>query len=86
MVLNNFIAISIVSCIFTSGAFIIPVLASFVLHLIVYCVITVVSQTVKEIKNPFKDCDELGKVDTEIETVFNEMKVILYDGKVKHHI
>ena len=83
IILDNFIAINIVSCFFTSGAIIVPLIMSCIIHVIVCCVILAISKSLDDIKNPLKECTDLENIDHNIETIFNEMKVILFDGNIK---
>lgn len=83
IILDNFLAINIVYCFFTSGAVFIPLIMSCTTHVIVYCVILAISKSLDEIKNPLRECADLENIDHKIETIFNEMKVILFDGKIK---
>lgn len=83
LVLDNFIAINTLHCFFTSGSVIIPVLVSCLMHVIVYCVVLGISKSIDEIKNPLKECVDLESIDHKIETIFNEMKVVMFDGKIK---
>ena len=83
LILDNFIAINIVSCFFTSGAILMPLIMSAVIHITVYCVILSITKSLDDIKNPLKECTDLENIDNKIETIFNEMRVMLFDGKIK---
>lgn len=83
IILDNFLAINVVSCFFTTGAILVPLIMSCLIHVIVYCVVLSISRALDEIKNPLRECTDLENIDHKIETIFNEMKVILFDGKIK---
>lgn len=83
IVLDNFIAINIISCFVSTGSLFVPVIISCVMHSILYCIIISISKSIDEIKKPLIHCTDLENIDKKIETIFNEMKVLLFDGKIK---
>jgi hypothetical protein len=42
-----------------------------------------ITKSLDDIKNPLEECTDLENIDNKIETIFNEMKVMLFDGKTR---
>jgi len=81
IILDNYVAINIVSCYFNSGAIIVPIVISLLQHFIIYCVMASINNTINDIKNPLKENIDLEKIDSQIETIFNEMNILSMDVK-----
>lgn len=85
--LDNFIAVNIVSSFFTSiFSLIISLIVSVIFHVMSMCMIYYLGGMIDELSKPVKFNPELDNFDEQIETIFNEMKVLVLDGKIRNKI
>lgn len=82
-IFDNFVAIHLISCIFTTGAIVIPIVISIALLCIIVCMVASITSLTKDIKQSIDNTDSLDKLDGKIEAVFDEMNAMLIDGKIK---
>ena len=86
LILDNLIAINILYCVFSSTSYwyiVVLLLIMVLVHVVINCIIISINNLINTIKNPFRENPDVENVDTQIETIFNEMKIILIDGKAK---
>lgn len=86
LILDNLIAINILYCAAFSISYWHTLIMLFMMvfvHVVVHCIIISINNLINAIKNPLreKSFEEKSDVDTRIETIFNEMKIILINGK-----
>lgn len=86
LLLDNLIAINIVECFFKTGSIIIPLIISIGFHLVTVCIIYYMNGVITELSKPIKSSTELEYFDNHIETIFNEMRVLNQEGKMRMRI
>jgi hypothetical protein len=82
--LDNFIALNIVSCFMISGSIIVPLIISVIFHIVSLCIMYYMGGIIDELSKPIKINPELENFDEQIETIFNEMRVLNMEGKSKN--
>jgi hypothetical protein len=88
-ILDNLVAINILHCIVSPSSYWYTIVLFFMMvlvHSVVHCIIISINNLIYAIKNPFREKSfgensDVENVDGQIETIFNEMKIILIDGK-----
>ncbi len=83
ILLDNFVTINLITYFTIEGSLIIPGLLLFLFYFFSHTVVREIINMIKKIDNKMNDPQDLEHVDSIIETVFNEMKVMLFDGKTK---
>jgi len=80
--LDNFIALTLAASVFT-GSFLVPIIIGLITHTIMVCTIGSVQEMIDTttIKNLINCTQDLESVDGRIETIFEEMRIILFDTK-----
>jgi hypothetical protein len=84
--LDNFIALNIVTCFFANGSLFIPIIMSIMFHLISICIIYYIIGITDELSKPIKSNSEIENFDEQIETIFNEMRVLIVEGKGRNKL
>lgn len=79
--LDNLVAINLLSYIYNSGSLFVPLIMGGIFHTIVVCMISALTDMMTEIENPMENCVDLENIDNKIETIFSEMNATLLDGK-----
>lgn len=83
---DNFVALSLVNCvIMTSSFFSLPIFVSLAIitHTMVICILSSVQLMIKNVGCIIDNTENLENMDGRVESIFNEMNVILLDGKIK---
>ena len=83
-IFDNFVALNLISCIFTTGAIVMPIILAMIMQLIIVCTISSISSLASDVESSINGTDNLENLDEKIEAIFDEMEVILIDGKIKH--
>ncbi|VBB18799.1 hypothetical protein YASMINEVIRUS_1331 [Yasminevirus sp. GU-2018] len=82
-VMDNFVAMTIVNCFTTSGSVLVPVVMGVILQTVFVCVVASISDLVKRTDRVVQTPEDIENIDSRIENVFDEMRVTLFDGKIK---